>query len=251
MLSLAKRILEEINKNPYTSTKKICENLQIPYTKYRNYVYKIRSYLKIGLGSNRPNTEISFHAIRFYGYALKSTEREKALRLGWTLSKSRNRVLLWKDLYGRIEWFETGRVVAWVRRPANQGRLFQLLCNAFSFTGLIRKKRELDLFLKAFTLKGAHLVQDVGAPLPYAKNDLLKDQLGVIVKLGDKSHRKGLEIEFCLPNWAEEFKVLTFQNILAFKNFNELFLGFGEAFRGLSDPKAPRKDFDKGNPFIS
>jgi len=61
-----------------------------------------------------------------------------------------------------------------------------------------------DAFRDSVRFRGAHAVVDTGEKLPYVKIDLLKDQLGVVAKMGDLSHPTGLEIEFHMPKWAEE-----------------------------------------------
>lgn len=232
MATLRQQILEEISKNPLISAKKLCENIKIPYVKYKQYIWNLKTNYRNEQGSNR---SISFHAVRFYGFALKSMDRLVALEKGWVLSKSKNRRLIFKCSLGRLEWFLNGRITVWIRKPVSEARLFQIICYGFSYTGLVDEKL-LDGFLRSFRYKGAHLVQDMGEPLPYVRNDLLKSSLGVIVKLGDKSHPKGLEIEFCLPKWSEEFKILTEQNIKVI----ELFNGF------LKDVVAPKsKAFPK------
>jgi len=215
MDSLRQRIIKEISNNPLISTRNICQKLKIDYKKYKQYIWNLKTNYKNEQASNR---SISFHAVRFYGFALKSFSRDLALEKGWILSKSKNKRLIYKCSLGRLEWFLNGRITVWIHKPVSEGRLFQILCFGFSYSGLIEESN-LDAFLHSFKYKGAHLVQDVGESLPYAKNTTLKGSLGVVVKLGDKSHPKGLEIEFCLPKWAEEFKILTELNIKTIESF--------------------------------
>ena len=236
MATLRQKILQEIANNPLITAKKVCENVNIPYSKYRQYVWNLKTNYKNEQGSNR---SFSFHAVRFYGFALKSIDRSIALEKGWVLSKSKNRRFIFKCSLGRMDWFENGRIVVWIRKPVSEARLFQIICYGFSYTGLIDEAL-LDAFLHSFKYKGAHLVQNVGQPLPYVRNDLLKDPLGVIVKLGDRSHPKGLELEFCLPKWAEDFRILTEQNIKTVESFN----GF---MRDIATPKG----LDKKTDYIS
>ena len=44
----------------------------------------------------------------------------------------------------------------YVRRPANLGRAYQLVCDGFSFTGLITDVKVLEQVLQALRFKGAH-----------------------------------------------------------------------------------------------
>lgn len=81
-------------------------------------------------------------------------------------TEARNRWLLWRDRLGRLQWFETGRVNLYVRRPANLGKAYQLVCNGFSFTGLVTDVKVLECVLSGVRFKGAHYVFDTGQRLP-------------------------------------------------------------------------------------
>ena len=118
-------------------------------------------------------------------------------------SKARNRWLLWRDRLGRLQWFETGRVNLFVRAPANLGRAYQLVCNGFSFTGLITDVKVLEQVLSGVRFKGAHYVFPVGVRLPRLTIDLFAESNGVIVKVGDRSHPDSLEFVVTYPDWCE------------------------------------------------
>lgn len=127
-----------------------------------------------------------------------------AVKAGWILTKSKNRYLLWRDpKRGRLEWFETGRCKVWVKRPASQGKAFQMLCDAFFSTGLIFDIRLLEPFLKSLRFKGATLIIKTSERLPYFKLDFLKDSNGILIKAGDRSHPTCYEINFWYPDWGE------------------------------------------------
>jgi hypothetical protein len=130
-------------------------------------------------------------------------DRELACQIGWRRTRSRNRWLLWRDRLGRLHWFETGRVNFWVRAPASLGRVKQLLCNAFSFTGLIFENRHMAEVLDSARFKGAHDVFAVEQRLPYMRIDKYAKSNGVVIKLGDRTHPNAVEVEFCYPDWAE------------------------------------------------
>lgn len=91
-----------------------------------------------------------------------------------------------------------------MKKPANPGKLKQLLANGFYKTGLIFEIGILDAFADSVRFSGAHAGVDTGERLPYAKIDFLKDSLGVVAKIGDLSHPTSLELEFHMPKWAEE-----------------------------------------------
>jgi hypothetical protein len=108
-----------------------------------------------------------------------------------------------KDGLGRLQWFETGRVNLYVCRPANLGKAYQLVCNGFSFTGLITDAKVLEQVLSSVCFKGAHYVFNTGQRLPRLVIDLFARSNGIIVKVGDTSHPNGVEIVLCYPDWAE------------------------------------------------
>jgi len=104
---------------------------------------------------------------------------------------------------GRLQWFETGRVNLYVRKPANLGRAYQLVCNGFSFTGLLTDVKMLEGILAGVRFKGAHYIFETEHRLPRLVIDLFTKSNGVIVKVGDASHPKAVEIVTCYPDWAE------------------------------------------------
>jgi len=130
-------------------------------------------------------------------------DRVRALDVGWVASKARNRWLLWRDRLGRLQWFETGRVNLFVRAPANLGRAYQLVCDGFSFTGLITDVKVLEGVLAGVRFKGAHYVFDVEQRLPRLVIDLFAKSNGVVIKVGDASHPNAVEVVCCYPDWAE------------------------------------------------
>jgi len=125
------------------------------------------------------------------------------LSVGWKCSRARNRCLLWKERLGRLQWFETGRVNLYVRKPANLGRAYQLVYNGFSFTGLLTDVKVLEQVLASVRFKGAHYVFNTEQRLPRLVIDLFAKSNGIIVKVGDTSHLNGVEIVLCYPDWAE------------------------------------------------
>jgi hypothetical protein len=131
-----------------------------------------------------------------------------ALRSGWVLSKARNRGLLWRDDFGRMEWFETGRVNLHVRKPANLGRVKQLVSNGFSRTGLIEDFEVLEQVMKTIHFKEAHYVFDTGHPLPKGTIDFFGEKNGVTIKVGDSSHPKAVEVISRVPDWVEGHEVV-------------------------------------------
>jgi hypothetical protein len=102
-----------------------------------------------------------------------------------------------------LQWFETGRVNVYVRKPANLGRAYQLICNAFSFTGLVTDIKVLEQVLSTVRFKGAHYVFPVGQRLPKLTINLFQKSNGIVIKVGDDTHPDSLEVLATYPDWAE------------------------------------------------
>ena len=91
----------------------------------------------------------------------------------------------------------------YVRTPANLGKAYQLVCNGFSFTGLITDMKALERVLESVRFKGAHFVFDAKERLPYLVIDLFRQSNGVVIKVGDRSHPTGVEVIAEYMDWAE------------------------------------------------
>lgn len=165
---------------------------------------------------------LSFAGWRGFVYAVKGVHRDLAVENGWFQTKAKNRYLLWKDeQLGRLEWYETGRINLIMKKPVTKGRIKQLLANAFYRTGLIYEIEVFDKWANSVRLKGFHVVKDVGVVLPYCRIDMLKESNGIIVKIGDKSHPTGVEIEAFYPGWAERLEILIEKDIKIIEKFSD------------------------------
>jgi hypothetical protein len=213
----------------------ICKILSINYKKSGSTVKTYRYEWKRQYKNRLPLKCLKYHNVRGWIYALKSMSRKTALDCGWNPTNSKSHMIIFKDSIGRLEWFPTNRINIWVKKPSTKGRVKQLLANGFFRTGLIFRLDIFEQWVLSARLKGAHLVFDTGEKLPYARIDLLKDSMGVVVKLGDITHPTGLEIEFAYPDFNEK-------NELLFKRIEKLFnqlLSSGESL----DLAKPRDDF--------
>jgi hypothetical protein len=200
--SIRQSVFGLLEKNPLLTAKNLCKLLDLSYGRYQAYVNRLKHEWK----SNRENeqgSKCSIHAWRGWCHVPSGLDRMKALDEGWIGSRARNRWLLWKDKLGRLQWFETGRVNLYVRKPANLGRAYQLICNGFSFTGLVMDIKVLEAILKGVRFKGAHYVFSVGQRLPKLTVDLFQKSSGVVIKVGDVSHPDSLEVLVSYPDWAE------------------------------------------------
>jgi len=235
-LSIRKNVFRLLEKNHELKPKDLCKLMGLDYKQHGQYVRNLRSQWKRNYRKRHVLKCLSFHNVCGWVYALRCMDRGLAVERGWVRTRARNRMLVWRDRLGRLEWFETGRVKVWVRKPVSWGRVKQLLANAFFKTGLVGDIEVFELWAGSVRFKGAHLGYDLGERLPYARIDYLKDALGVVVKTGDVTHPTSLEIEFTYPDWAEKNERLLEQTLKAFQQFSDLLKGFVE-------PKFPeRKD---------
>jgi hypothetical protein len=182
--------------------------LGVDYGKHGPYLRKLRVKFKCYLRNRHSLKSLKYHKARGWIYTdlMKGLQEQRDLSLscGWRVAKgSRNGMIYFLSEFGRMEWFRTGRVNLWISKPATKPRLLQLLANGFTWTGLIRDIDAFERWAKTARLKGAHMTIETGEVLPYTEVDLLKGSNGVVVKMGDISHRTSLEIEFCYPDWAE------------------------------------------------
>lgn len=201
-VSIRQQAFKELDKNPLLTPKSLCKLMDLPFKKYRQYVSNLKSLWKLNYRNERGLKGSNCH--NWLGYCfVVGVDRFRAVEVGWRATKSRNRYLLWKDLFGRLEWFETGRVKVWVRKPANLGKAFQLVCNGFFKTGLVFDWRVMKEILKSVRFKGASYVFETSQRLPRLVIDLFSESNGVRIKLGDRSHPHGVEVDVWLPDWVE------------------------------------------------
>ena len=202
--SVRQQVFEILNKNPLLTAKPLCKLLGLDYKTHGNYVKYLRFQWKREY-QNEQGSKCSLHGWRGWCFVPGGLGgiRSHAVDVGWVETKARNRWLLWKDRLGRLQWFETGRVNLYVRKPANLGKAYQLVCNGFSFTGLVTDIKVLEKILASVRFKGAHYVFPTGQRLPRLTIDLFAKSNGVIIKVGDRSHPHAVEVIACYPDWAE------------------------------------------------
>lgn len=95
-----------------------------------------------------------------------------------------------------------------MRRPANAGHAKQLISNGFFNTGLIFDLKILEQVFRSFRFEGAHYVFDAGQPVPKMTIGDFEKSHGITIKVGDKSHPRGVEVISSCPDWAERNELL-------------------------------------------
>jgi hypothetical protein len=179
--SIRQRVFALLDENQYLTAKSICEKLNLPYWQYGSYVNKTKSEWKSYRQEQRGSNCSSIHSWRGWCRVPDYVDRTLSLELGWKRTKAKNRWLLWKEKRGRMEWFETGRVNLHVTSPVNLGKIKQLVCNGFGFTGLIFDDGVLQKVLDTIHATGAHYVFETGRPLPKKTFDYFKKSHGLTI----------------------------------------------------------------------
>ncbi len=106
---------------------------------------------------------------------------------GWTFTKATNHFIYYKSGLGWIKVFNTGTVVLFVRKPANEGKCMQLFCTALIKTGLFDSVRMVEDFQNTLMRK-MHVIFDAGQRLPYMKITAFQDTHKFVAVSGDRSH---------------------------------------------------------------
>jgi hypothetical protein len=210
--SLREKVEKILNKNPLISARYICQILGIPYKHNRQKIYNIKNRWKSNIkyeGGSNP----SFHGWYGWNYIpevykevldLKRQEvRERLVSVGWKESKAKNKWLYWSERLGRIQWYQTGRLRIYCRKPSEKtlnARVKQLMANAFFATHVISNWEVMEQ-LMAVKHYGLHVAYETGQRQPMMTVTEFKDSNGIIIKLGDKSHPSSLEVISLYPDW--------------------------------------------------
>lgn len=238
-ITLKERVFLKMDQFPNISIRELCRLLAIDYQYYKgtmaSYRYEWRKHKSLMNRVHKAET----HKARAWCFALKSFSRELALTVNWIQSKGKNAELNWKmnPSYGRIRWFQNGRIIIHVKKPQTMARVKRLLCLAFFDTGLIHDPKLLNPFLDKVRWLGASDVFKSGSEkrLPYMKIDKYKATHGIAIRLGDRSHPYDVEVDWVHPDWLEKLELMQEHNIKTIEEFTKF-------MKNLSQPKKPGKD---------
>ena len=200
------RVFALLKENPSFSPKMICAKLHLSYVIYGSYINNLKSYWKSNYQFEQGSNCSSVHAWSGWCHVPQYVDRDLALTSGWKRTKAKNRWLHWKDKtgLGSMMWFENGRVNLHVASPVHLGKVKQLVCNGFSFSGLLFDDQVMLKVLESIHHYGSHYVFDVGSPLPKKTIKDFEKSHGITIKIGDMSHPKSVEVESHVPDWAEK-----------------------------------------------
>ena len=195
-VSIRKQVFRELEQNPLNTAKNLAKLLNLPYGKYRNYLTRLRSEWKYYHENERGSKCSDFHcykaSVKLAGVELP--DRGLALGVGWSMSKARNRFLVFRERLGRVVWFETGRVSLFVRRPGNLGKAKQLFCDAFVNTGLLTDFKVLNPVLERIGPRSCHFPYETSQRLPRLEIRDFVESHGILIKVGDRSHPNAVEV---------------------------------------------------------
>jgi hypothetical protein len=197
--SIRKQVVAFLEKNPLLTAKVLCKLLNLRYETHGRYVANVRSEWKSHYRNEQGSKCSSVRRV-FFACVLPAGLNAVLLRaplpVGWVVSRSRNRFRLFRNSLGRVQWFETGRVVLYVRMPASVGKAKQLFCDGFTKTDLITDIRVLEQVLDGMRIKGGKADYITEQRLPYLVIKDFKDTNGVTVVLGDRSHPNAAHVLF-------------------------------------------------------
>ena len=240
-----------LEKNPLEKPREICILLHLDYRTHGDYITHLRSKWKSDYKNGlRPNCPKQ-HFVRAFCFVPKCLDRKQfgsqvvplALAVGWIQSRNRNRVLVWKDSQlGRIEWWETGKVLETIKKPRTMLMAKKLLGRAFFDTYLVSDTRICSAFLDSVRWFGSHDVFEYAERLPYGVIDNYVESHGVRIILGDVSHPNGVEVQWCHSDWAEKGEILQQQMIKALELNSQQIQTFSNFLLGLSAPRLERLD---------
>jgi hypothetical protein len=182
--------------------------LGLPYKEKYRYLNKLKNDWKSNHENKQGSNCSSVHGWRGWCFVPYFVSCAMAVKVGWLPTKSKNRWLLWKDSVGRVEWFETGKAMLYIRSPVNMGRLKQLLCNGFFKTGLINDIELVERITKNIRFKEAHYVFETGHRLPKGTIDYFAKSNGLTIKVGDTSHPKAVEVISRVPDWVDNLNMV-------------------------------------------
>ena len=219
------QVFELLDENPLLSPKMLAKLLGLQYKLYRNYLTKLRSEWKHYYRNERGSKCSKLHCFR--AKVRLDSVFSQGLRVvalaggfGWSLSKARNKFLIWNGRLGRVTWFQTGTVLLHVNKPGNLGRAKQLFCDAFR--GLILDVSVLVGYSDRVLQKSLHAPYETGQRLPKLTITDFKASHGITIKVGDRSHPNAVEVIAEFPAQIERVieEILDIKGILTKKSKN-------------------------------
>lgn len=197
--SIRQQVYFWLDKNPLLTPKPLCKLLKISYKYHGRYVANLRTQWKYHLKNERGSKCSSVRRV-FFGCVLPVDVNvgllPKPLVLPWKPTRAKNRFRVFVNGLGRVQWFETGTVIMYVRKPASLGRAKQLFCDGFTKTNLITDIRVLEEVFETLRIRGGKADYLTEQRLPYLVIKDFKDTNGLTIVLGDRSHPNAVHVLF-------------------------------------------------------
>lgn len=204
---ITREIRQILTERPNISAKFLCDELGIPYNKYKQVIWNERCKLRKLISSRAtPSTPSKvFHALRLkadlgeevYRKARASCEGRPRGFGCWYLTENRNGELAFVNDWILAWLFPTGRFRAQLKRGVSS------LPEALSWARvclLALGMSEEDIAKVEFEMS-RHRVFYIGKPLPPFRVDAYKKPLGLEI-YADGSHPLSLETTESYPDWA-------------------------------------------------
>jgi len=218
ILSLRKRLFELWVKNPYTTPKKACEELKEPWPQRRKYVKKLLSEFRSYHNLASPQ-QAHLHR-RVFVWERVDGDRSVALAHGWVRVMNKNNMLVFRHEFGSAHWYQSGKLMLYLRGEVLLARVKELFCKAFSWLSGKELSGYLDVTLRE---ELRHWTFDVGSPMPRFDIRSFERSHGMRI-FTDGSHPTCLEIEESVPFWISQVNE-------SISDFGKLHEQFGENLR--------------------
>jgi len=223
--------------------------------KNRKQWYNTKSEFKESHKKNEGDSKyqkprVTFHnfnqASLYLSSAYTLRVRGQALSKGWQPTKAKNRFIIWRSDSGWIKWFETGRCLLHCRKPVTDGKVMQLLANAYFNTELLKDIKEFTVFYRSFFTKSVKITAHLGKAAKIPRFQLAFDNGSAkLIVMNDESHPHGIEIQYYLTKDGEQVRQYLMDSQRTLDFTSETILLFQEFLKGLMTPKALRKDVDR------
>ena len=180
----------------------VCSFYHLLYEKHgqtiNNYLSEFKSNPKYGHIPSEPKNSPHCRKWVWNKVVFSDEWKSEALSNGW--KQSRNRMLVFRDKLGSVQWFETGTVNVLPKGSSRLADAKTLLCRAFSWLDPIELSRICD---GSYREENRHWNFDVGVDLPRFKLDFFKKTHGLTIG-SDGSHPGKLEVEETVPLYLQE-----------------------------------------------
>ena len=191
-------------QNHGIKAKQVCSFYHIDYTKLgqtiNNYLSKLRSNPNYGHIPSEPKNAPHCRKWVWNKVVFSDERKSEALSNGWKQSRNRNRMLMFRDKLGSVQWFETGTANVMPKGSSRLADAKSLLCRAFSWLDVMELSRLCEGSIREVS---RHLVFDVGVNLPRFKLEFFKKTHGLTIR-SDGSHPGKIEVEETVPLYLQE-----------------------------------------------